>query len=339
MNRALRSLFLHAAVAATGPSSLLASVSIGDRAPPVEPVKWLNLKGMEKISWRKLRGRLILVERWSTRSSASRRSIPHLDALARKYGRRGLTIVAVTDEPARQVEPFVEKMGLKYIVAIRGAREYTCRAIPQAWLINHRGICVWKGHPASLKESTVEEHIRGAKPACSFKLTGKLGQASYHLERGRYGSGIRVLHEYLERPRSQPRSNEVETEARRALEDVLDLGKARLEEAERSIQQRDYDDALMLLVSVKDGFTGHALSAKARQKLDVLKAKRSLRVELAAARIINKARALLDDGNYEESVVLLRIVAQRKRYAGTRMQTKARSLFRWVRRYGAKIGR
>ncbi len=45
-------------------TGLLAQVSEGDKAPAVEPREWLNAK--EKVSWAKLKGRVILLEKWAT---------------------------------------------------------------------------------------------------------------------------------------------------------------------------------------------------------------------------------------------------------------------------------
>lgn len=40
------------------------SVEVGSTAPAVEPTEWLNTKGA--TTWKDLRGRLVLIEKWAT---------------------------------------------------------------------------------------------------------------------------------------------------------------------------------------------------------------------------------------------------------------------------------
>jgi hypothetical protein len=41
-----------------------ANASVGSPAPKLEPKEWLNSK--DSVSWDKLKGRVILVEKWAT---------------------------------------------------------------------------------------------------------------------------------------------------------------------------------------------------------------------------------------------------------------------------------
>ncbi len=38
--------------------------SVGSPAPAVEPTEWLNTRGT--VSWKDMKGRLVLVEKWAT---------------------------------------------------------------------------------------------------------------------------------------------------------------------------------------------------------------------------------------------------------------------------------
>ncbi len=40
------------------------AVNVGSPAPAVEPTEWLNAK--KSVSWKGLKGRLVLVEKWAT---------------------------------------------------------------------------------------------------------------------------------------------------------------------------------------------------------------------------------------------------------------------------------
>ena len=186
MKRASLAFLLAWVVAVAGAGEHSAAVTVGDKAPPVKPARWLNSKGKARVSWKNLEGRLILVEKWATWCPPCRRSIPHLNQLAEKYGKKGLTIIGVTSEPVEKVKPFIERMGMKYLVAIGGAEQYTTRGIPHAWLVDARGKCVWKGHPLSLKEATVEKHLKGVRIGPPYELPRTLSTAGDHLNKKMY---------------------------------------------------------------------------------------------------------------------------------------------------------
>ncbi len=60
MNRISNAVLLSAVVACAG----LNAAEVGSKAPAVEPSEWLNCSG--KMSWKALRGQLIVVEKWAT---------------------------------------------------------------------------------------------------------------------------------------------------------------------------------------------------------------------------------------------------------------------------------
>jgi hypothetical protein len=46
------------------PAIAFGAAEVGSPAPAVEPVEWLNTKS--PITWKDLKGRLVLVEKWAT---------------------------------------------------------------------------------------------------------------------------------------------------------------------------------------------------------------------------------------------------------------------------------
>ena len=72
----------------------------------------------------------------------------------------------MTDESKEKTEPWVEKHGAKYPYAYdKGGKLFNalkCRGYPSAVLVSPDWTVVWAGHPASLQESTIEQHIGGA---------------------------------------------------------------------------------------------------------------------------------------------------------------------------------
>lgn len=85
-----------------------------------------------------------------------------------KYQSQGLSILAVTSEGASDTEKWVASKGAKYAYAYDKAgklgNHFGVQGIPHAVLIDATGTVVWKGHPASLEESTLSAALRGALP-------------------------------------------------------------------------------------------------------------------------------------------------------------------------------
>lgn len=122
-----------------------------------------------------------------------------MNELQEEYKSKGLSIVGVTNEPKDKTEAWVAKhkaaFPYAYDVGNKLKKGLKVGGIPAAFLINPRGKVVWKGHPGHLKNSIIEEHIKGANryppgidgltkdwpesaaPAKKLLKKGKIGQA------------------------------------------------------------------------------------------------------------------------------------------------------------------
>lgn len=89
-----------------------------------------------------------------------------MNELQEQYGKRGLSIVGVTSESEAQTEPWIEKHGAKYPYAYdksgKLGNALQVSGLPGAVLVDPSGTVVWKGHPNSLTEDLIEQHIQGA---------------------------------------------------------------------------------------------------------------------------------------------------------------------------------
>ena len=83
-----------------------------------------------------------------------------------KFGPKGLSILAVTDEGAGDTEKWVRNKGAQYAYAYdkggKLARHFGVQGIPHAVLVDATGTVVWKGHPGALEERTLEQALTGA---------------------------------------------------------------------------------------------------------------------------------------------------------------------------------
>jgi thiol-disulfide isomerase/thioredoxin len=301
---------------------------VGSSAPAVEPEEWVNFPGATP-SWAALKGRAILVDRWATWCGPCIASIPHLNEWHEKYEKKGLAIVGVTDEPSSKVKPFMAEKGAKYVIATGVKGVYQNPSIPHAWLISPAGEVVWRGHPASLQDSAIEEQLRSARMQPEFSLPKALERAGGYLNAGAFGKGIEALERYLKSPKDE----DVAKAAREALETATAFGKGRLEDAKKSAEAGQYPYAVSVVSELAKSFQGTAIGKDAKSQQDAWKRDPKVRVELEAAAIVDQADKHIREKNYKAASGLLQGLLRSKKHGSTQAVTAAKEKLRQIEKY------
>ena len=231
-----------------------------------------------------------------------------------------MTIIGVTDEPASKVKPFVKQKGIEYVVALGGAAGYKTRGIPRAWLVSPTREILWEGHPAALTDAIIAKALVGAKPYPVFRdLPSDLRRAQAKLNRGQFAAGLAALEKYIK----SPGSDEAEAAARAAIKRIKNF--ARRSFAEVAACERDgrYNDALFTLDLVAKLFKGRKEGTRAKE----LKAKwlkdKTIKAEIEAGRILEKAESLASAGDKKKAARLLKQLARSKKFADTKARKRA----------------
>lgn len=160
-------------------ASLLAAAPLAAQIAPGKPAPDFDFENVwnpssEARSLSELRGKPVLVEFWATWCGPCIRNIPHLNEIHREFTPRGLAMVAVSDEDAPTIAPFVLEHNMQYPVvrSARAGRDYRVRSIPAAFLVDSSGTVVWQGHPASLDASILEKVVSATGPIDPASLGG-----------------------------------------------------------------------------------------------------------------------------------------------------------------------
>ncbi len=114
-------------------------VPLGKSAPPFT-VK--TLAG-EKRSLADFRGKVVLIDFWATWCPPCRKGLPETQALAKKYGDKGLAVLAISDEAAKTVAPFIRENHYTFPAYLDAGRKvsmaYNIAAIPTVIIIDRAG--------------------------------------------------------------------------------------------------------------------------------------------------------------------------------------------------------
>jgi len=143
--------------------SAAAAQAVGSTLPPVELE---NFTQTDARSYDDLVGRAVLLEFFAHWCGPCSAQVPHLNELRQEYGGKGLSILGVTAEEQEVTEAWAKKhrpaYGYAYDPKRALSRHFGIRGIPYAVLVDPAGTVVWRGHPGSLDEATIEAALAGA---------------------------------------------------------------------------------------------------------------------------------------------------------------------------------
>jgi thiol-disulfide isomerase/thioredoxin len=133
------------------------SSPLGKAAPDIAVDKWLSEKP-------DLKDKFVLLSFWATWSIPSKKAIPQLSALQKKFAQK-LVVVAVATEPQDDVESMTDpKIDFASGIDTRGKSRFAFNitAIPSVVLIDPKGVVLYQGHPAALNEKQLQSILAKA---------------------------------------------------------------------------------------------------------------------------------------------------------------------------------
>jgi peroxiredoxin len=134
---------------------------IGERAPAFD---LLNQAG-ETVSLIDFLGHVVLLEFWSSSCSACQAAMPHVEELRAAFADRGLIVITITINRMVDGEwQYLAQHGFTEFVALREVdpvarptkEAYDVSVIPQAFLIDQRGVIVFSGHMNYVQADMIE---------------------------------------------------------------------------------------------------------------------------------------------------------------------------------------
>src|SRR5262249_44296667 len=127
---------------------------VGKDAPEIQTSDWIGSDGRTRVA--DYKGEVLLMESFATWCGPCRASMQHLTELTRTFGKRGLTVLSITQESRETVLQFLAQLNtspVEYTIGVGGGNaEFRTQTIPHAWLISTDGKVVWEGMPGGLSD-------------------------------------------------------------------------------------------------------------------------------------------------------------------------------------------
>jgi peroxiredoxin len=105
-----------------------------------------TLRDLNGTSWtlKDLRGKVVIVNFWATWCPPCRKEMPDLDALYKRFKEKGLVVLALSDEEANIVKPFLaaeQKVGYPVLLDpdAKVAKQFRVQGIPKTFIYNREG--------------------------------------------------------------------------------------------------------------------------------------------------------------------------------------------------------
>lgn len=169
MPRPIRANALVALLAITTLSATAsAELTTGEPAPPLEIETLLQAPSDAQATWPALKGKIVVLEFWATWCGPCIGAIPHMNKLADEFKDQPLQFIAVTDEDAKTVKPFLKKrpihawIGLDTDKSMRKA--YGITGIPTTVIVDRDGQLLGVTSPHRLTSTLLKQVLAGERP-------------------------------------------------------------------------------------------------------------------------------------------------------------------------------
>jgi len=120
----------------------MAQLEDDDRARQRADFTLTDLSG-KNWNLKNLSGKIVLVNFWATWCPPCRKEMPDLDTLYQRFKERGLVVLAISDEDAGTVKPFIADHHVGYPVLLDPGRKvndlFRVQGIPKSFLYDRKG--------------------------------------------------------------------------------------------------------------------------------------------------------------------------------------------------------
>ncbi len=221
------------------------------------------------------------------------RQVGHLNELHRKYFDQGLRIIAITAESLGTVESKMKDPAPEFWIGSDPSRATQSQfksgkggGIPHSYLVDATGNVVANMHPASLKESQIEELLKDAfDGSLRPDLHGSLKSLVKAYDKGQYGKAWAGAARFLEHE-----DRVVQADAAHLREQAEACAAFRKKLVESGVKNKDYLTVYEDLADLGKGFAGMEVATWAAATKKKLDGDPAVALEVKAWKALRKAQ-------------------------------------------------
>lgn len=171
---------------------LAGEIEPGTKAPNFKfAEKWNTPKGVEQFYDYKTT--LVLVVSYATYSKLSMEVMAGLETLTGTYREQGFEICAASTENAADIKSVMidDKKFTFGLVQADVRKPYQHENMPHSWLVDPKGVVIWRGQPKEFKEGALKRWLALYPPPKIVRKVDKLLDEAVKLfNRGQYGRAM-----------------------------------------------------------------------------------------------------------------------------------------------------
>jgi peroxiredoxin len=137
---------------------------VGRFAPDLEVGEFVGSRSTKSDMFK---GKDVFLVFWSTCCDVTEEALPYINNLAYQFNSDKMVIALVSKEPKKTVEDFIKNRDLDAVVFIdkdsRTFESFGAGSIPDAFLIDKKGIIKWHGHPLAFHETMMTNYLKTGK--------------------------------------------------------------------------------------------------------------------------------------------------------------------------------
>lgn len=274
-----RALILSLCILSGLPGPAQADLEPGTYAPDIEAKDWMNTDG-EPISIAQCRGMVVVLFFWVPWSRGGEAVMPLMTLVnASRFGRSaGVYIVGLTDAGRERVVGVLEKEKIFFPVGFEARQTFDdydidISAYPRVVIIDAAGKIAWTGWPGENAGQTLVEQIgkvvgetppTKTHPEEAARVHAYLAEAGAALQEDRYRDAHRAAEDAFDHALL---GDPLKSRCQDFLDLIEMLGRDMLARAERSLDEKQFKEAVSLLVDLRREFKGVEVARAARQQL------------------------------------------------------------------------
>ncbi|MBI5362176.1 MAG: hypothetical protein HZA53_03290 [Planctomycetes bacterium] len=258
--------------------------------------------------------------------------------MQQEYGDQGLVVIALSDEVAETVEPFLQQNDYTHAIVAASSTAgsaYGVSGIPHSFLIGPDGNLAWHGHPSEVNKSLLKGVLKGAKKPSGgmlgvktdFKVDARVAKAQGLAAEGKLGDALRDLATID----ADAKATEAQKTDAKAVRDAITRHADMLATtADNLAKAKDVVRSLLVYDTLAKELASIDAGLDAKKKADAIRADSKLMAELEATKAFEKLQEQLKPlatdkrkGKYEEFA---------KKYTGTKAGDRAKTMARTAKK-------